>query len=198
MAEHTPLPEKELRSLSATIRELLRTLAYREGRFKLASGKESTFYVDVRNVSLHPIGAKMIGDLACELTGLAKDASWGGVGGPTLGADPIATAVSLAALSRGRELPAFLIRKEPKPHGTSQWIEGRENLRPGARLLLLEDVVTTGGSSIKAIERLRSEGFVVDTLLAVLDREEGGAQALAAAGVNLVAMARIAEIRKSS
>jgi orotate phosphoribosyltransferase len=173
---------------------LIRKLSYREGKFTLASGKESSFYVDIKNVSLHPEGAALIGELAWEQLSGAR---FGGVGGPTLGADPLATALSLAARARGLSVPAFIIRKEPKKHGTSQWIEGRDNLEPGSDLLVVEDVVTTGGSSLKAIEKVRAEGFKVSTLLAVLDRCEGGAEALREAGVRLVALARIDEIRES-
>lgn len=173
---------------------LIRKLSYREGKFILASGKESTFYVDIKNVALHPEGARAIGQLTWSLLS-AK--SFGGVGGPTLGADPLATGLSLAAFDQGTVVPAFIIRKEPKKHGTSQWIEGRELLASGAEVLVVEDVVTTGGSSLKAIEKVRAEGFKVTTLLAVLDRNEGGREALAAAGVKLVALATIDEIRNS-
>lgn len=173
---------------------LIRKLSYREGRFVLASGKESTFYVDIKNVALHPEGARTIGELAWQLLEAGR---FGGVGGPTLGADPLATALSLAALARGTIVPAFIIRKEPKKHGTSQWIEGRENLSPGSELLVVEDVVTTGGSSLQAIEKVRAEGFRVTRLLAVLDRNEGGAEALRSAGVELIALSRIDEVQKA-
>lgn len=172
--------------------KLIRKLSYKEGKFTLASGKESSFYVDIKNVSLHPQGARLIGRLTWEKLDATK---FGGVGGPTLGADPLATGISLAALDRQAEIPAFIIRKEPKKHGTSQWIEGAENLRKGANLLVIEDVVTTGGSALKAIEKIRAEGFVVDTLLSVLDRQEGGEVALKNAGIRLVALATIAEIQ---
>lgn len=172
---------------------LIRKLSYREGKFVLASGKESSFYVDLKNVTLHPEGARLISRLAWKLL---SPRDFGGVGGPTLGADPLATAVSLGAFDEGVEVSAFIIRKEPKKHGTSQWIEGRENLKEGSELLVIEDVVTTGGSSLKAIEKVRSEGFKVSTLLAVLDRGEGGKEALEAAGVHLVALTHIDEIRR--
>jgi orotate phosphoribosyltransferase len=173
---------------------LIRKLSYKEGRFTLASGKTSDFYVDVKNVSLHPEGARLIGAAVWERL---DPKEFGGVGGPTLGADPLATAISLAALERGHHVPAFIIRKEPKKHGTSQWIEGRDNLKAGAEVLVVEDVVTTGGSSLQAIEKVRAEGFVVRRLLAVLDRQEGGEKNLRDAGIELVALTRIAEIRES-
>ncbi len=173
---------------------LIRKLSYQEGKFILSSGKESTYYVDLKNVTLHPMGAKLIGKLTWSIL---SSKNYGGVGGPTLGADPIATAVSLAALESHSVCPAFIIRKEPKKHGTSQWIEGRENLTQGTNLLILEDVVTTGGSSLKAIEKVRAEGFKVDTLLCVLDRNEGGREALNKAGVKLVALTTIDEIQNA-
>lgn len=183
--------------MSANSRDLaglIRELSYQEGRFTLASGKESAFYVDLKNVSLHPQGARLIGEQAWKRL---SPFEFDGVGGPTLGADPLATALSLAALALGAAVPAFIIRKEPKKHGTSQWIEGRGNLKDRGRLLVVEDVVTTGGSSLKAIEKIRAEGFKVDTLLCVLDREEGGCEALAMAGVRLVALSTIDQILKA-
>lgn len=185
---------QEKEELKANLVKLIRKLAYKEGRFKLASGKESTFYVDIRNVSLHPTGAQTIGRLAWTLL---AGRSFGGVGGPTMGADPLATALSLSALELGVEVPAFIVRKEPKVHGTSEWLEGRSNLAPGSELLVVEDVVTSGGSSLKAIEKIRAEGFKVTTLLAVLDREEGARAKLKEAGVELIALTRIDEIRKA-
>lgn len=171
---------------------LLREKSFKRGKFILASGKESDFYVDVKNTALHPEGAECIGETTWSILN-AKD--FDGVGGPTLGADPLATAVSLAALKNGVVVPAFIIRKEPKKHGTSQWIEGRENLKSQGRLLVLEDVVTTGGSSLSAIEKIRSEGFRVDTLLCILDRNEGGREALEKSGVRLVSLCTIEELK---
>jgi orotate phosphoribosyltransferase len=179
-------------SLEKELVGLLRKLSYKEGKFTLTSGKESTFYVDCKNVALHPRGAELIGELTWKKL---DPRSFGGVGGPTLGADPLATALSLAAWRTGVEVPAFIIRKEPKKHGTSQWIEGRELLKAGADLLLVEDVVTTGGSSVKAIEKARAEGFKVTKLVALLDRCEGGREALAKVGVTLTALASIGQVQ---
>jgi orotate phosphoribosyltransferase len=171
---------------------LIRKLSYREGDFTLASGKKSSFYIDMKATTLHPQGAKLVGELAVEaLSGLQVD----GVGGLTLGADPIATAVSLAALAQGKIWPAFIVRKEPKDHGTARYIEGTENLKRGARVVVLEDVVTTGGSSLKAIERLREAGFEPVAVLTVVDREQGGAEAFAKAGVKLISLIRFSEIQ---
>lgn len=175
--------------------DILCKVSYREGKFKLASGKESTFYIDVKTTSLHPDGAHLIGQLAVERI-IKEGLKIEGVGGLTLGADPLATAISLAARTAGHMWPAFIVRKEPKEHGTSKYIEGTENLKPGARLLVLEDVVTTGGSSIKAIERLKEAGYEPITVLTVVDRLEGGERNIRKQGVGFLALATIEDIKK--
>ncbi|HEY5765978.1 MAG TPA: hypothetical protein VIS30_08085, partial [Candidatus Deferrimicrobiaceae bacterium] len=110
------------------------------------------------------------------------------VGGITLGADPIVTAVSLTSALRGNPVPAFIIRKEPKKHGTAQWLEGTKNLSPGMKVAIVEDVVTTGASTMRAIERAQGFGLVVSRVLCIVDRNEGGAEALAEKGFRLEAM----------
>jgi orotate phosphoribosyltransferase len=119
----------------------------------------------------------------------------GGVGGLTLGADPIATSISLAAREAGFFLPAFIVRKEAKKHGTSQFIEGIENLKPGCEVLIVEDVVTTGASSVVAIERMRDAGFRVNWVLTVVDRIEGGEAALKKIGCKLLPLCTLTEIQ---
>ena len=109
----------------------------------------------------------------------------GAVGGLTLGADPLATATSVASFLAGRPLHAFIVRKEPKGHGTGQWIEGRKTIPDGSRVIVLEDVVTTGGSALRAIERCRAERLEVVACLALVDRLEGGREAIEATGVPL-------------
>jgi orotate phosphoribosyltransferase len=106
----------------------------------------------------------------------------------TMGADPIASAVSLTSFLEGTPLPAFYVRKEPKGHGTNQWLEGKKALPPGARVAVVEDVVTTGASTLKAVERVRGEGFQVGGVVALVDREEGGRSAVEAAGVKLLSL----------
>jgi orotate phosphoribosyltransferase len=106
----------------------------------------------------------------------------------TMGADPIATAVSLTSYLEGRPLPAFIIRKEPKKHGRGLWIEGISNLPEGVSVAIVEDVVTTGGSTIKAIERAQEEGLKVVQVLALVDREEGGKENLKKLGYDLEAL----------
>lgn len=140
-----------------------------EGGFTLASGKKSDIYIDVKKTALSAEGMELVG-YACfqEL----KLAPIDGVGGLTLGADPIAYATALVSTQNGRPLDVFIVRKEPKKHGTMQWIE--TNLAPGANVVVIEDVVTTGGSTITAVQRAREAGLNVIGVLAVIDREEGG------------------------
>ena len=125
----------------------------------------------------------MIGRLMYDM--LKKGKKIEGVGGPTLGADPIVTAISMTSFTEGNPIPAYIVRKEPKGHGTGQWIEGRKNLREGAEVAIVEDVITTGGSMLKAIERVKAEGFNVVRVLALVDREEGGREAIKEAGYGL-------------
>lgn len=179
--------------------DLIRARSYREGDFTLASGKKSKFYIDMKATTLSPEGAWLIGKLAVEAIDDYRNKlerlEVAGVGGLTLGADPIATAVSLAAYEKGRIWPAFIVRKEPKAHGTSQYVEGTENLKPGAQVVVLEDVVTTGGSSLKAIERLRAQGYDPVAVLTVVDREEGGEAAFRQAGVGFIKLVSIGELQ---
>jgi len=111
-----------------------------------------------------------------------------GVGGLTMGADPIATATSIAAHLDGADVHAFIIRKEPKGHGTGQWLEGRKNLPPGSRVVIVEDVTTTGGSSLQAVERAQEEGLEVLGIVTLVDREEGAREAIEGAGQQLRAV----------
>ena len=125
------MDQKSLEQLKNELYSLIRKLSYREGDFTLASGKKSNFYIDLKATTLHPEGAYLIGEVAVRVireSGLKVDA----VGGLTLGADPLATAISLAGRAHGVSWPAFIVRKEPKDHGTGRYIEGVENLRPGA------------------------------------------------------------------
>ena len=177
---------------------LIRAHSYREGDFTLASGKKSTFYINMKATTLSAEGAWLIGRLATEvLSAYATERKLkiGGVGGLTLGADPIATAVSMAAYEKKLDWPAYIVRKEAKGHGTGKVVEGAENLAAGAPLIVLEDVVTTGGSSLQAIEKLRAEGYVPRAVLTVVDREQGGRECFVKAGVDFLALATISEIR---
>jgi orotate phosphoribosyltransferase len=163
---------------------LLKEKSYRKGKVILASGKESDFYIDCRPVTLHPEGAFLVGKLLFERLQEVPGRILG-VGGLTMGADPIATAVSLTSYLEGAPMAAFIIRKEPKKHGRGLWVEGIANLPEGTPVAIVEDVVTTGGSTWKAIERAAEEGLKVAKVLALVDREEGGRENLQNRGYEL-------------
>ncbi len=182
-------------STRTELASLVRRLSYREGDFTLASGQKSSFYVDLKATTLHPEGAERVGREAVALIrelGLQLD----GVGGLTLGADPIATAVSLAGHKAGYFWPAYIVRKEAKGHGTGRFLEGTENLRMGGNLLVLEDVTTTGGSALQAVQRIREAGYRCAGVLTVVDREQGGRQAFEKAGVPFYRLLTLDEVRK--
>ena len=169
--------------------ELLTQLAYEKRKVVLSSGRESDFYIDTKQASLTAEGHYLVGRLVlAEIRAHFSAAQ--AVGGMTMGADPIASAVSLTSWLQAGPLPAFYVRKEPKGHGTNQWIEGKKGVPAGARVCVLEDVVTTGASTLKAVERCRSEGLDVRGVIALVDREEGGRAAVEAAGVKLRSLFR--------
>jgi orotate phosphoribosyltransferase len=158
--------------------QLLREKAFQEREVTLSSGLVSNFYIDCRKVSLDPEGATLIGELFHMLVDeVAPQAV--AVGGPTLGADPLATATSIASFHAGRPRAAFIVRKEPKTHGTSQWVESTP-LPAGAPVVVVEDTITTGGSMLRAIERVRLAGMTVIHALAIVDRLDGGREAITA------------------
>jgi orotate phosphoribosyltransferase len=158
---------------------LLRERAFEERAVTLASGKTSSFYIDCKQVSLTAEGHFLIGQLMrATVDAVAPNAT--AVGGLTLGADPLVSAVSLMSFLAARPLHGFLVRKEPKGHGTGQWLEGAGAIEPGAEVVVLEDVVTTGGSTLKAIERSTAAGLVVVHVVALVDRLEGGREAIEA------------------
>ncbi|HET8540559.1 MAG TPA: orotate phosphoribosyltransferase [Anaeromyxobacter sp.] len=167
--------------------ELLRTLSFERRRVVLASGKESDFYVDCKRTALTAEGHVLVGRLLFEKVRAIRPLVRG-VGGLTLGADPIASAIALTSFLAGEAVDAFIVRKEPKGHGTGQWIEGRKTIPDGSRVVVIEDVVTTGGSALKAIERCRTEDLVPVACVALVDRLEGGREAIEAQGVPLDAL----------
>jgi orotate phosphoribosyltransferase len=160
---------------------LLKERSWRRGPVVLASGRTSDFYLDCKQTALSAEGAQLIGALvfdhvrALRKQGLRID----GVGGLTLGADPIAVATAVTSQLASEPVQAFIIRKEPKGHGTGAWMEGSASLPEGSHVLIVEDVVTTGGSSRKAIERSALSGLTPVALICLVDREEGGRDALA-------------------
>lgn len=163
----------------------------RRGQFTLASGRQSTLYIDARLTTMSPDGLSLIGPLA--LAAL-RDVDWRvqAVGGLTLGADPISYAIAYASADSALPLRAFTVRKEAKAHGTGRLIEGP--FREGDRVAVIEDVITTGGSALRAVEAIRAAGGTVAGVLALVDREEGGRDALVSAGLPVVALARASEI----
>ncbi len=162
---------------------LLVQKSYMEGSFVLTSGQTSEYYFDCKQTALHPEGAWLLGNLFLNM--IAEHGGIKGVAGMTLGADPLVSAVSVLSHVREMPLPACIVRKTSKGHGTNQYIEGRTNFLPGDRICMLEDVVTTGGSLITACQRVEDEGLQVAQVICVLDREQGGTKALAHAGYAL-------------
>lgn len=154
------------------LKKIIIELSYEKRNVTLASGRQSDFYFDGKQTTLHPEGGYLTGKLFFEAVRDVEGLE--GVGGLTLGADPIATATSVVSFLEGKPVPAFIIRKEPKGHGTGAWLEGRKNFKPGSRVVIVEDVVTSGGSSIKAIKRAEEEGLKVLGVVTLVDREEGG------------------------
>ena len=175
----------------STLITLLAARSAKRGQFTLASGKESTFYIDARLTTMSPEGLSTIGPLA--LSAL-RQTEWrvDAIGGLTLGADPIAYAISYASAKSDQPLRAFTVRKEPKAHGTGKLIEGP--FKQGDHVAVIEDVITTGGSAIRAIDAVRAAGGVVTGVLALVDREEGGRQTIEKAGVPVIALVTASQI----
>jgi orotate phosphoribosyltransferase len=169
--------------------ELLRREALLTGNFVLSSGRQSSWYLDCRRATLHPEGAVLCGSLLLDRVSalsLAPDC----VGGPTLAADPLVSAMVVLSWQRGRGLPGFLVRKEAKGHGTQRLLEGQ--YQRGWKAVLVEDTVTTGGSLLKAVKAAEGEGMEVVGVLALVDREEGGREAFA--GYRYDALFRVSEL----
>ena len=167
------------------LRDLIAQLAVVRGRVTLSSGREADYYVDLRRVTLHHEAAPLVGEVMLDLlddAGLSPDA----VGGLTLGADPVATAVLHAAARRGRGLDAFVVRKQSKAHGLQRRIEGPDVA--GRRVVVLEDTSTTGGSPLTAVEALAEAGAEVLAVAVVVDRDSGARERIAAAGLPYLAV----------
>jgi orotate phosphoribosyltransferase len=163
----------------AELFELIRKRSFGRGKIKLASGRESDFYFDLRPTTLHPAGATCVGELIADvLAGIDADY----IGGLEMGAVPIATAVAIAAHRRGLDIRTFFVRKKPKDHGARKLVEGLpqgESL-DGKNVVIVEDVTTTGGSAIQAAEAVKAEGATVILVLSIVDRQEGAAENFAA------------------
>ena len=169
--------------------ELLATRAYRHGNFTLASGRTSSHYVNCKPVSLSGLGLAL---LSAQMLDLVEPCAVA-VAGLTLGADPLVSGVAQAAALAGQALDALIVRKEAKGHGTGAWLEGPLP-EPGSRITVLEDVVTTGGSSLKAVKQLREAGYVVERVVTIVDRQEGGLAAMQEAGLELRSLFQLDEV----
>lgn len=173
------------------LKELLLERSVRRGDFVLASGARSSYYVDCRVTATSAEGQALIGALAFELlssTDLRPDV----VGGLTMGADPVAYAIAHESWLRGDPIDAFTVRKQPKDHGTGKRIEG--NFAAGQRALVIEDVITSGGSALQACEAVEAEGGTVVGVLTIIDREAGGREAIEARGYPVLSLFRISEL----
>lgn len=186
----SPAPASDLATVKQQLLDLICTDAYKEGDFVLSSGQSSSYYINGKLVTLHPQGGRMVGQVMLDY--LAPDTV--GVGGLTLGADPIVTAVSIVAAYEGRSITPLIIRKAAKGHGTQAYIEGPA-LPEGSRVVVLEDVVTTGQSAMKAIVRLQEAGYSVSQVLSLVDRQQGGAEHYDQAGIEFQAVYTISEIQ---
>ena len=170
---------------------LLATRSTRRGSFTLASGRQSSVYIDARLTTMSPEGLSLIGPAGLRAI---RDARWNvtAIGGLTLGADPISYAISYASAGSPSALRAFTVRKEAKAHGTGRLIEGP--FRSGDTVAVIEDVITTGGSALRAVDAVRAAGGTVAGVLALVDREEGGREAIELAGLQVVSLARASEV----
>ena len=171
--------------------DMLAVRSARRGTFTLASGRQSSLYIDARLTTMSPDGLATIGPLGLEairMAGWTPDA----VGGLTLGADPVSYAIAHASALAGTPVRAFTVRKEAKTHGTGKVIEGP--FSSGDTVVIIEDVITTGGSALKAVAAVRAAGGIVLGVLAVVDREEGGREAIAATGLRAVALATASQL----
>ena len=157
--------------LKRRLARLLVEKSYREGDFVLASGRRSDYYFDCRVTALHAEGAWLIGTL---FNDMLKGLDIKGVGGMTMGADPLVSATTVISHEQGRPLHGLLVRKEAKGHGTGQFVEGLGNFSAGDSVAMLEDVVTTGGSLLKACDRVRAADLSIAAVCAILDRERRG------------------------
>lgn len=174
---------------------LLLERSFRVGDFVLSSGARSRFYIDCRTTTTHAEGQAVVGRLglaALRAAGLAPDA----VGGLTLGADPVAYSIAHASWIAGDPVHAFTVRKEPKAHGTGKRVEGC--FQAGDRVVVVEDVITTGGSALRAIEAVEAEGGQVLAVLSLVDREEGGREAIEARGYPVHALVGVGELLEFS
>jgi orotate phosphoribosyltransferase len=166
---------------------LLRELSYQQRRVVLASGRESDFYIDCRNTALHPEGITLCGRVLMHAL-LASGPEFSAVAGPSIGADPLVSGIAFASHLAGTPIPALMVRKEAKGHGTGRRLEGTFNVSPGCKIAVVEDVLTTGGSALRTVEAIRAAGYEPVRVIALVDREEGGLERVAETGLPVEAL----------
>jgi len=180
---------RRYRSIAAMKKRLIELIIERtfkftdEPTFKLASGKMSSYYFNCKPTTLNAEGMFLVGNLLYDLIKSRKTWKMKAVGGLTLGADPLANAIAYTSYLKDDPLESFVVRKEPKKHGTMLWVEG--NVREGDSVVIVEDVVTTGGSTIKAIDRAKKCGLRIAGVIVLIDRQEGGKEAIESLGVTV-------------
>ncbi len=178
-----------LEQLKVKLFALLNQEALKRGKFVLSSGKESNYYLDGRVITLTPEGAYLVAGIILDLI---KDEAWDAIGGPTLGADPIAGALALLSYINGQPIKTFIVRKQVKEHGTQRQVEGPE-LKPGDRVLLIDDVATSGKAILEAKQALDKIGVIANKAIVIVDRNQGAAENLAKAGLKLESIFKIAD-----
>ncbi|MFN3947197.1 MAG: orotate phosphoribosyltransferase [Aquificaceae bacterium] len=178
----------ELELLKELIKERSLKVAS-EPIFKLSSGKLSKYYIDLKQITFDPKSLYILGKVMYQRI---KELKPDGVGGLTLGADPIAYAISMVSYLEGYYIKPFVVRKEPKAHGTGRQVEGL--LKAGDKVVVLEDVITTGASALKAVSACKREGYEVIGVYAVVDREEGGRENLEGEGLKVYSLFKISEL----
>ena len=188
---HSSLATANADTLRQVLLDLIVKYAYVEGDFTLSSGAKSSYYINCKQVTLNAEGALALGRLLLDL--LPEDTA--AVAGLTLGADPMVSAVSVVSAYENCPIPALIIRKKPKGHGTKAYIEG-PTLAEGAKVIVLEDVVTTGGSALTAVEKLQDAGYEVSQILALVDREQGGNELYQSKGIEFKALFSIQEVQQ--
>ncbi len=172
---------------------LIREKSYQKKEITLSSGLKSNFYIDMKQTLLHAEGIYLVSRLMLEKL-KHLDGKLAGVGGMTMGADPMTSVVSLMSLTWKRPIHALYIRKEPKGHGTNEWVEGLKNFSNGESIFILEDVVTTGGSSLRAVERAQAVGLNVLGILTCVDRQEGGREKIESQGLEFISLVTKQEV----
>ncbi|MBW4659996.1 MAG: orotate phosphoribosyltransferase [Drouetiella hepatica Uher 2000/2452] len=185
--------QTDLPSLRQYLLDLFCQVAYKEGDFVLSSGQRSAYYINSKQVTLHPQGGVAVGRILLSMLSAETQA----VAGLTLGADPMVTATSVVGVYEGRAIVPLIVRKEAKGHGTQAYIEGL-TLPPDTPVVVLEDVVTTGQSALKAVDRLRQAGYQVNEIIALVDRHQGGAELYAEQGIRFQTVFSITDLQTRS